>query len=583
MKSKLILIAAFIFTLSVATFVRAEYKVEPIEDIPPGYEKYVYAPEEHMKWWKDAKFGFFVHWGPAVIGGKTISHSRGRGRIGEDLPDPNPGKIPLEIYDNFYKQFNPVKFNAKEWVDVMKKSGAKYFIFTTKHHDGFSMFDSKYTDYDIMSTPFKRDVSKELADACHEAGIKIFWYLSQPDWHHPDYNTENHPRFVVHLHNQLRELCTNYGKIDGFWFDGLGKNPAMWDGLELLKMIRTLQPGLLVNTRISHQAQKWGDYQTPEQHLGVFSPKRPWETCMTIGGPWSWCGPSEPKSFEYLIRALVRCAGMGGNFALNTGPTPEGTLHEPHVKRYIEIGQWLEKYGDSIYGTRCGPYKPGPFGVSTHKDNRIYLHILHPIWQNDTITIPSPGIKVKSCRALTGGKPKFKEKNDKLEIKLASKHHNQMDTIIELELDGQASGIEPEKISLVPLNLGKKASCSSFRISRNKKMDASSLVKDKEEIFSRTGRVAKQWSAENEDEKPWVMLDLGKPMKFNHIVAYAGKGHARKYWIEYKDDSGKWQTFLKGEKLSELSEQIEPITAQYVRLNLGKSANIETFDLYYTE
>jgi len=296
----------------------------------------------HMQWWQDAKFGVFMHWGPSSIAEQSISWSRGGPRPGHPSKHAKRG-TPVEIYDNLYKKFNPVKFDADAWAKMIKDSGAGYLIFTTKHHDGFCMFDSAHTDYDIMSTPLKRDICKELADALHKHGIKVFWYYSQPDWHHPDYKTDKHDRYITFLHNQLRELCTKYGKVDGIWFDGLGMPPENWDSKKMIPMLRELQPGVIINHRYGgrHLMKQLGDFDTAENHIGHFQVDRPWESCIKIGGPWSWGGYDRSgQSAETCLRTLIQTAGRGGNLALNTGPSPLGEIHVVNVDHGMPGSGW---------------------------------------------------------------------------------------------------------------------------------------------------------------------------------------------------------------------------------------------------
>ncbi|MFO7976346.1 MAG: alpha-L-fucosidase, partial [Candidatus Hydrogenedentota bacterium] len=279
---------------------------------------YLKAAPEDMKWWREARFGLFIHWGPVSLKGTEIGWSRGGERRGRE----GTGEIPVEVYDNLYKEFNPTEFDADEWVTIAQQAGMKYLVFTTKHHDGFVNFDSKLTDYKITSpeSPFGRDIVKELADACHKAGLGLGFYYSPPDWHHPDYRTDNHAKYIEYLHGQLRELCTNYGQIDIIWFDGLGGTAEDWNSEPLFKMIRELQPHVLINNR----AGLPGDFDTPEQRVGKFQNDRPWESCITICRQWAWKPDDAMKSFEECIRTLVRCAGGDGNLLFNVGPMPSG-------------------------------------------------------------------------------------------------------------------------------------------------------------------------------------------------------------------------------------------------------------------
>ena len=396
------------------------------------------AKPEDLQWFQDARFGLFIHWGPVSLKGTEIGWSRG----GERKFPPGKGEIPVEEYDTLYQRFNPVKFNADEWVATAKAAGMKYLVFTTKHHDGFCMFDSAYTDYKITNSPFKRDVTAELADACHRAGIRLGFYYSPPDWRHPDFFTDNHARYVEYLHNHLRELCTRYGKLDILWFDGLGAKPETWDAVHLLPMIRKLQPGILINNRSGLPA----DFDTPEQEIGHFQIDRAWESCITICRQWAWKPNDTMKSLKECVDMLIRCAGGDGNLLLNVGPMPTGEIEPRQVERLKEIGGWMEKYGAGIYGTRGGPFQPGDWGASTHRGNVITLFIM--AWKPaETLRLPAIEKKIVNSEVLTGGRAKVQQSEKQIEITLAAKEQNPIATVIRLELDGPASEIAPQPVA----------------------------------------------------------------------------------------------------------------------------------------
>lgn len=386
------------------------------------------ASDRDMEWWREARFGLFVHWGPVSLKGTEIGWSRGgerRGRSGK-------GEIPVEVYDNLYREFNPTQFNADEWVAVAKAAGMKYLVFTTKHHDGFCEFDSQLTDYKVTRSPFGRDVVKELADACHEAGLKLGFYYSPPDWHHPDYRTPNHARYVDYMHGQLRELCSNYGKVDIIWFDGLGGNAQDWDSENLFRKIRQLQPHVLINNR----AGLPGDWDTPEQQVGKYQTNRAWESCITICNQWAW-KPNDPmKTLTQCLHTLIRCAGGDGNLLFNVGPMPTGEIESRQVERLREMGQWLRQYGDSIYGTRGGPFRPGDWGASTSKGKKIYLHI----FKGDTERLALPALEKRIVRVqvLTGGNATVTQTSEGTLVTVPQAHRQEIDTIVVLELDGLA-------------------------------------------------------------------------------------------------------------------------------------------------
>jgi alpha-L-fucosidase len=525
--------------------------------------------EARMKWWREAKFGVFICWGPCSIAEGEIGWSRNGPRPGHRSGHATSG-VPLETYDNLYKQFNPTKFNAQEWAELIKEAGAKYMIFLTKHHDGFCMFDSKLTDYKITNTPFGRDVTGELAKVCHDAGIRIFWYYSQPDWHHPDYRTANHARYVAYLHGQIRELCTNYGKIDGLWFDGLGGTAKDWDSENLFKMIHALQPGIIINNRAGLR----GDFDTPEQKIGQFQLDRPWESCITMSAGWSWRGADKPvKTLKECLHLLIKCAGGGGNLALDTGPMPDGRIDPRQAQRYREMGAWLKKYGESIYATTGGPYKPALWGVSTRKESKIYLHVLR--WDGDRLLLPPLGKKVVASAALTGGTPTFKQAEDGLEICLPKENQDEIDTIIVLELDGPAAEIRQiSQLTQGSLTVGKKASASA---NWSKDYDASKAF---------DGDETTRWGAAPGSRSGWLEVDLGRPMTFNRTIILENPwNRVRKFQLQYREGE-EWRTFHEGTKLGEFYLSFEPITAQHVRLNILEATDVPTlweWELYAPE
>ena len=393
------------------------------------------ADKQDIQHWREMKFGLFIHWGPVSLKGTEIGWSRGGERRGRK--DKSTGSIPVEIYDNLYKEFNPVKFDADEWIQTAKDAGMKYLVFTSKHHDGFSMFDSQLTEYKITNSPFKRDVVKELADACHKAGLKLGYYYSPPDWYHPDYRTENHSRYIRFLHGQLREICSSYGKIDIIWFDGLGGKAEDWDSENLFRMIRQLQPHVIINNR----AGLPGDHDTPEQRIGKFQNDRPWETCMTICRQWAWKPDDRMKSLKQCIDTLVSVVGGDGNLLFNVGPMPDGRIEPRQVTRLKEMGNWLDEYGQSIYATRGGPFKPGNWGASTHKGDTVYIHVLN--WQEDTLTLPPITKKIIASSIMTGGAATVRQTALAVEISVPEAYRKELDTIIVLQLDGPADGITP--------------------------------------------------------------------------------------------------------------------------------------------
>lgn len=406
-------------------------------------QKAIQEKEHRLEWWRKARFGMFVHWGPVSLKGTEISWSRGGLRRG--IEKTGTGEIPVDLYDNLYKQFNPVAFNANQWVAIARSAGMKYMVLTAKHCDGFCLWHTKVDDYSIGNTPFKRDVCAELADAAHKAGIKIGWYYSPMDWRDPDCRTDRNAAYVKRMQMHLSELLGNYGKVDVLWFDADG-GPAPWDQDRTYHLVRALQPEILISNRLDietpgyHDAKTQispnADFATPEQQVGTFDTQRPWETCMTIGTQWSWKPNDTIKSSGECIGVLVQCATGDGNLLLDVGPMPNGEIEPRQVKVLREIGAWLEKYGESIYETRGGPFQNGAWGGSTYNGNIVYLHIQK--WNEDQIMLPPLKSRIITYRALTGGEVTVKQEADSLVVRMPAERQDKVDTIIKLELDGPA-------------------------------------------------------------------------------------------------------------------------------------------------
>jgi alpha-L-fucosidase len=385
--------------------------------------------DARMKHWRDARFGLFVHWGPVSLKGTEIGWSRGR-------------EIPVEEYDSLYLRFNPTNFNARDWARLARDAGMKYMVFTTKHHDGFCMWDTRQTDYNIMRSPFGRDVTGELAAACRAERIGFGTYHSVCDWHHPDFPltspggkvrrpVSNLDRYEEYLHAQVTELIRNYGPLWVMWFDV----PQEFDaarGQRLIDLCRRLQPGIIVNNRSGAP----GDYDTPEQRIGAYQDTRPWETCMTLGRQWAWKPNDTIKSLKECIHTLVRCAGGDGNLLLNVGPRPDGAIEPEQAQRLREIGAWLRQYGRSIYGTRGGPFKPTESLASTRRDNRVYLHVLE--WKTDTLRLPPLQARIRSARVLPAGNAQVQQTPEGITVRVPPEHRQDVDTVIALKLDRSA-------------------------------------------------------------------------------------------------------------------------------------------------
>lgn len=402
---------------------------------------------KNREWFQEARFGLFIHWGVYSV-------------LGDGEWVMNNQQIPIKTYEKLPNFFNPTEFDAKAWVKMAKDAGMKYITITSKHHDGFAMWDSKVSDYNIVKkTPYGKDVLKMLAEECRREGIRLFFYHSQLDWHHPDYyprgftggdftgrpNSGDMNKYLDYMDAQLSELLTNYGDLAGIWFDGMwDKKDAEWRLEKTYELIHRLQPGTLVGSNHHRTPYPGEDFQmfekdlpghnttgfAPEQTIGTL----PRETCETINNSWGFnLNDDRHKSKKELIQYLVKAAGYDANLLLNVGPMPNGNIQPEHQQLLKQMGEWLSKNGETIYGTRGGPLTARDWGVTTQKGNKVYVHILK--WFDESLVIPSWGKKIKSAKLFQDKSPiRFLENDFGITLKLPKEKLDEVDTIVELEL-----------------------------------------------------------------------------------------------------------------------------------------------------
>ncbi|HUT01294.1 MAG TPA: alpha-L-fucosidase [Phycisphaerae bacterium] len=359
---------------------------------------------ERMKWFHKARFGMFIHWGLYAL------HGRGEWVMFNE-------RIPADEYARLAGQFCPEKFDADAWAAIARDAGMKYMVLTTRHHDGFCLFDSQVSDFTSVKTAARRDFVAEYVRACRKAGLKVGFYYSLLDWRFPGYfNPRKYPdsaaALVRQYHEQVRELMTHYGKIDVLWYDGgwinhdaletagFASKADFWQSKKVNAMARRLQPHLLINNRSGIDE----DLDTPEQHVTASKPGRGWESCMTIGdsGGWGYVH-SNPnwKTVPQLLQNLVTAAAGEGNYLLNVGPRPDGTLREEERTRLAALGQWLRMNGEAIYGSQRCPLHGGMIGRWTRKGNTGYLHVFR--WPGREAVVPLVATKARSAELLATG------------------------------------------------------------------------------------------------------------------------------------------------------------------------------------
>jgi alpha-L-fucosidase len=421
------------------------------------------AAADRMKWFNDARFGMFIHWGLYAV---PAGEWEGKDTYGEWFQLQT--KMPASNYAEFTRQFNPTKFDAKAWAKTAKDAGMKYVVITAKHHDGFCMFDSKLTNYDIVdATPYKKDPMKELADAVRAEGMTFCFYYSVPDWHHPDFPAKYSQRatiaadgtitapgfhgqpkedadpekYVEYVKGQVRELLTNYGPIGILWFDGGGafgkdtiaenreRRVKVMHSQEIIDMIHELQPNCLVNNRLGLP----GDYGTPEQKIPGEKSDKAFEVCMTLNKHWGYNkADKEFKSPKVVIQNLADIASKGGNYLLNVGPTAEGVIPKESTDILADVGKWMKTNGESIYGTMASPFKETPaWGRVTRKGRKLYLHVFE--WPKDrTLGVV---VRANARKAYLLAEPSKELEVAEAGIKLPEKAPDEIDSVIVVEME----------------------------------------------------------------------------------------------------------------------------------------------------
>jgi len=404
------------------------------------------TPKEAVDKFMDLRFGMFIHFGPVTLRGTEIGWSRNE-------------QVPQADYDNLYKEFNPVLFNADAWVKTAKDAGMKYLTITAKHHDGFCLWPTAFSSYNISNSPFKRDIVGELAKACKKQGIVFCIYFTVLDWHDPDYainrnakvpNTKgNMQAFVGTMKNELKELITKYHPAM-LWFDGNWEDPWKLEyGQDVYKFIKSIDANVVINNRlgkgehVAFSKGSVGDYLTPEQKIGNLNMVDPWESCITICNQWAWKPNDGMKSVKECIQTLVKTAAGNGNLLFNVGPMMDGRIEQRQVNQLKDMGAWLNKYGASIYGTKGGPFVPNNLFAATRKGNKIFLHVFNQ--DGSTLVLP----QIKNAQILKayfmGGKAVDFKQDAGIFIYLPARLPDENSSVIVLELDANA-----EELPVIP-------------------------------------------------------------------------------------------------------------------------------------
>ncbi|MGV8093946.1 MAG: alpha-L-fucosidase [Mangrovibacterium sp.] len=518
-----------------------------------------------MAWWHEAKFGMFIHWGLyAVPANSSEWHMCNL-------------KKSIAEYSQYAQQFNPVKFNADEWAKTARDAGMKYMVITTKHHDGFALFKSEASSYNMVdATPFKRDIIRELAGACPRNGIRLGLYYSlMADWGHPGggighgapwdpaqvgsietyFNTVAYP--------QVKEILSNYGPVAELWFDTDGpERPNQEQATRICNLIKATQPQIIVNKRVVP-----GDFINAERHIPAQAVGGDWEACdLIINGSWGYkvYRPESVRSLSSLIRQLVDVVSKGGNMLLNVGPKSDGTFPDDALDRLKGIGAWMKINGESIYGATASPFDYLPWGRCTRKGDKLYLHVFN--WPADgKIKVPMSN-KVTSAWLLNGKSKEaltHKTANGELTISLPGIAPDSIASVIVLQVKG-------EPLPVHSLALNKPVTTSDSQAQGKYAVD---------------NNPSTAWEI-SKSAPSWLTIDLQSPKTFNTVRIGLGGEKVTKYSVEYRKD-GAWIPVFRGENIprDEYVKNFAPVTAQMIRFNIQevdsqKGIRLNSFEVF---
>ena len=518
--------------------------------------------------WRALRVGLFIHWGPSSGLGLAESHSHAR------LSPLNPhGVLPATDYDQLYKKFNPTAYEPDAWLQLAHAAGMRYAVFVAKHHDGFAMFDSATSDYDVMATPYGRDVTKLFADACRRQGLALGFQISPKDWKHPDFATAHHDRYNAYYEAIIRELASQYGPLAVMWFDGIeGVTTEQWKDTpaRIAALLHEKHPHIMLGT---HGGAK-EDFTSFEIMVGPFDRRNPWETCEAINpSGWVYNKPMPPFPLKKLLTNLVYTVGRDGNYLLDVGPMPDGRLYPPDAERLGEIAAWMKTNAAGIHGTRGGPYRDGSWGAATCRGNNVFLFLSDAV--GPTLTLPKLAAEIRSARRLDGGPLEWKTDASALRLSLGDRSaaaSRPLFTAVQLELDRPAFAL-PVLDAQPNLAAHARVIASSIR-------DGNPGTFGPQHLFDADGDTA--WESAAAETTSTLELDLGETksiagLAFAERAQRVGWNHGFKVEIKSRaTPDAKWQSLKKHNGMLGAPPTLAlPVTAsRYLRIEIAKKSGV---------
>jgi alpha-L-fucosidase len=514
--------------------------------------------EEAVQLWRTQRVGLFVHWGVATGRALPQSHSHAR----KSLLNPS-GSVPAEVYDEFYREFNPNRFRPDEWLKLAHDAGMRYAVFVAKHHDGFGMYNSAVNPYNVMATPYGKDVAAEFAAAARRQGLALGWQISPKDWKHPDFNTDEHQRYNAFYEEVVKELATQYGPLTTMWFDGIEPiGPEKWKDTpaRVAENLHRTQPQIM----LSNHGGGPEDFVSFEMMVGPFDRKQPWEMTEPINpSGWVFNKPMPTRPFRELLRNLVYTISRDGNYLLDVGPMRDGQLYPPDAARLGEFAAWMKLNAEAVHGTRGGPYRDGDWGGATCKDREVFLLISDRV--GTRLTLPRLEAKVLSARRLDGGPLKFSADHTGLHFQMPDR-------------DGERPVFLGVKVQLDRAAFALHILDGQTNLAADARVTASSSRKGwpVANLFDNLGETA--WDPDDDDPRPHLDFDLGKTqtvgsVSFSQRTQRLGWHQYFRYAVSVKaKEQDPWQRVYEGHSclggvpIVELSS----VDARYVRLELER-------------